>query len=62
MMKSEEIEKISEKERLFAIAVLSEAKRIFGDDAVKIDAKRMMILVCMVAKEIGYPLTMGWYK
>lgn len=46
----------------FCIAVLARAKEIFGEDANKIDANKMVMLCCFVADDVKYPLTKGWFK
>ena len=46
----------------FCITVLTKAKEIFGEDADKIDDDKMVMLCCVVADDVNYPLTKGWFK
>lgn len=53
---------IADEERLFSIAVLHLAKKIYGDSAKYLQATRMVKLVALVADNVEYNLTKGWYK
>ena len=46
----------------FCITALTKAKEIFGEDADKIDTDKMVMLCCVVADDVKYPLTKGWFK
>lgn len=50
-------------EEQFAMAVLITAKKIFkGKERIEMGYDKMQNLVCMVAKDMKYPLAMGWHK
>jgi len=49
-------------EKMFSVAVLYAAKKIFGYKAKYLHATKMVKLVALVAENVGYNLTRGWYK
>ena len=49
-------------EDIFSIVVLYRAKKLFGDNVTRIGLTRMVKLVTVVADDIDFDLTRGWYK